>query len=200
MKKTKENSFTPILILAIIIVLVGVGYFGYKNLYTRLSTAQTTVDTTNWKSFTSSLYGFTFEYPAIITPPVESPINTSITPPSSGFMEFSLPENQDSLSIKVWRNPSGLDIHAWITKTREEQQRNNANLVLPESEKDVLINGVVAYQSVNFAGDGNMKDTYFVNGKYVIEISFYDTNSNIQDHAKNKAIFEKMLSTFKFTQ
>jgi hypothetical protein len=58
---------------------------------------------------------------------------------------------------------------------------------------------VIAYQSVNFAGDGSMKDTYFANGKYVIEISFYDTNFNIQDHAKNKAIFEKMLLSFKFT-
>ena len=210
----RQKGFAPILIIILILVVVGgVYYFGTKRgsillIPTQtpnvLSSPTTTLNsTTNWKTFKSNLYGFTIEYPLTITPPEESAINNSLNPPASGYMQFNLPEVQnwiDSLSIKVWSNPAKLSTSDWIAQQRLEAKKSGAPNISPESEKNIEINGISGYQSVNFAGDGNMKDTYIAKDTYIIEVSFYDTNPNIPNQEQNKTIFETMLSTFKFTQ
>lgn len=50
--------------MAIVIILAGVGYFGYKNLYTRPSALQVITDTSTWKTYTNTTYNFSVKYPS----------------------------------------------------------------------------------------------------------------------------------------
>ena len=56
----KNNS---IVIVVVIIVLGIVGYFGYKNLYTRPSVPQAAIVTSNFKTYTSTIAGYSMKYP-----------------------------------------------------------------------------------------------------------------------------------------
>jgi hypothetical protein len=72
MKNKKISSgFAPIIIL-VLIVLVVVDYFGYKNNWFKPQTlvenspspTATVVSTSDWKTYTNTKYGFEFQYPS----------------------------------------------------------------------------------------------------------------------------------------
>ncbi len=62
----RQKGFAPVIIL-VLVVLVVVGYFGYKNFQPKLQTvfspeaSATTDPTANWKTYTNSQYGLSFK-------------------------------------------------------------------------------------------------------------------------------------------
>lgn len=182
MKKTEKNSFSPILILAIVIALVGVGYFGYKNLYTRPSTSQTTIDTANWQKYTNIKYHY-----SIAHPPDTLPVWGKEALSGDETEEEKDPNTTDNMSLGEIRETIVAVTVTKTTKTLTEEEKiansyDNNLTFFPKT-----FNNLPAFYANH---NGNQYYTLISNGfKYEIVAS-----------TKNVPLANQILATFEFTK
>ena len=183
-KKTKKNSFPPILILAIVIVLAGVGYFGYKNLYKLPSTSQTKIDTTHWKTYTDPKYNYSFKYPAQwgINPP---PIGNGI------LISDQQGPNEDQISLEISSTKLS-DVAFPGCKQIQQVLLDNVAASRCELTQEISTERGIVYNPPIISKIVYIETLH--NGLYyLISLTFDQTLDKFK-------IFDQILSTFKFTK
>lgn len=197
----KKNGFALFIILVIIVVLAGVGYFTYKRLHTQSSTTQSTIDTSNWKTYTNTKYHYSIEYPGDWT-----------------YREF--PDTQTGAGFRPANQPNDLS-HEYISIDRIERLSDLQALPFEEYVKKGAIEEIQNFQSlasikqaVTDTGLIGYTTTWTVltmNGvpgqtHLSTPITYFDTKDangdTIQVDSDNAHldIYNKMLSTFTFTK
>ena len=160
---------------------------------TKPATNTTTDKTAGWKTFTSTEYGFSIKYPDSLQENTFTNPTTHITEPDFDFG----PLNNTSLAgmIRVVVNDS-----QWATN------KDFAHWATGQitSEKETTINGQPGYRTVANS-DGGTSDTVFIihSGKAYeigfVRVSGPGTSGQVIDNSQYQDTFEKMISTFKFT-
>lgn len=188
----KKNSLSPILILAIVIVLAGIGYFGFKNLYTRPSTTQTTIDTTNWKTYTNKNLNLEFKYPPDYSIIDEGKSFVSIGP---GVRYFSV-----SSDVKDYSKVSSCYPDRYPTGYQQTYPCLCQGVILgPNNDWEEL----KFKNAESFCVDEGKEGLHAVEILQIyatpkIEIRLFDPfRSYDQDEVND--LFDQILSTFKFT-
>lgn len=91
--KMKKNNFVPILILAVVIVLVGVGYFSYKNYLQHFPVVTSgtvdakifaSKDNNPWLAYNNYTYKFSFRFPNVWNASLDSTNMKLIAPTCEG--------------------------------------------------------------------------------------------------------------------
>lgn len=127
------------------------------------SAATTNTDTSGWKTYTNSQYGFNFQYPSSWTYELYQGNYISFFPPGKSpdpSLEYS-----GDISVNVIDNPRQLDL-----KTFEQSQNNNL-FAESSSQAPLIINGFPAEKF--FAVYGMVPtNVYLINkGKIIIELN-----------------------------
>jgi len=205
----KKNGFATFIILVIVIVLGAIGYLGYKNL-TKSPTIQSTVDTSNWKTFNSS-YGYSIEYPSGWTIAAPGGANPKI------FYDpiLNSPCNYDNgdlcVQIFISSTPYGPAAdHNYAYSVIDESNKFAPDFIIGSSDK--------TSNKINFKVDGDdaLGFEYFqanTKWQYVVVFDHNSTRYTITYEEqqkgqsvimpkdwKDKNILDTMLSTFKFTK
>lgn len=186
-KKKKKNSFSPILVLAIVIVLAGVCYFGYKNIYTKPSSTQVNIVTTKWKTYSDTKYGYSLQYPddwlvtgAKIYPKPECPVDKTFTNKDcmDGYVTFS-----------VYKIPNGQSLATFIKNLDTSRNLDEPQIY----DKKYMPSNLVRLGAIeaNYMGMYGPLVAYIPKGDSVIEIYFYNIDSDT---------IKSINSTFKFTK
>lgn len=183
----KRKNFAPILILAIVIVLAGISYFGFKNLYTQPSAPQTIIDTTNWKTYTSVDNSFTLKFPS------DWQVQPNQTFGSRSVTEFRF-ENNPLLEVALIGNYNQITGKPY--KNLEEYLSLRQRL-----SKDILLYGQQAKHIVDAGDPGHVIPyeevvTFSSDKKSVISLYF---NPDFYPGANEDKVFDQIFSTFKFT-
>lgn len=188
----KKNSFTPILVLAIIIVLAGVGYFGYKNLYTRPSTTQATIDTTNWKTYTNNEFKYQLRYPQALFL-LEEGAGTSIV--IKAFSNVNAP-GLFRVDLMINANPTKQIIKKWYENFLNQIYGENRTPVNGETIEEITISGESAVRLTQPVPSLKRTDVaiFIPSGPDVLEVSYSLTS----DSNFSESVFDQILSTFKF--
>jgi hypothetical protein len=180
----KKNRFLPILVLAIVIVVAGVSYFGYKNIYTRPHTSQVNVDTINWKTYQNIVPNFSFKYPEDFT-------NKTISKDVPKYEEIKLfsGNRQYSLQLRVSNDSKTYNIENLKTLSVDQKQLGSS----------------VAYLDSFVSAEGwfTTQAIIPING-YFIDISVEPIgNTPAETEAKStdaQQMLDQILSTFKVTK
>jgi hypothetical protein len=132
--------------------------------------ATTTVDTSNWKTYTSSQYGFEFKYPA------EAFVNEDYTKAVSNFL-VTQSDNENLFSVQVYPIQKEEDIKTWV---------DNFSSKISYSITPIKLNGYDAFYALS---NSSVADSFYIikNGNQI----FLFDNAGIDP--------KEILSTFKFT-
>lgn len=170
----RQKGFVPVIIL-VLVVLVVIGYFSYKNYWPKLQILSTptpipTVDpTANWKTYTSAKYKYSFKYPPnwIMDPDKQMP---------------------DEI-VNISKDLNSLSIYAGLafTKAPEGKARSKRREI-----KIARIDAVGEYY------DGLYELISFTEKKTVNTISLRYAMGSYSEDFENR--FDQILSTFKFTE
>lgn len=181
-------------IVLVLLIVAGAGiYFLGKNNAKKVvtqtptqTTTLTTNPTANWKTYSNSNYGFSFQYPSYLTTvndkfPKEIPSVGTV----SDELRISSADYKNDLQVYINSHFGGMCGGTLIYSAK----RSGSNLSFTKTKGDNsnLPAGASCssfYEAKIDLGDGNYLDTNF---------SYDSKNTNAQ------ADFEKMLSTFQFT-
>lgn len=224
-----QKGFAPILILVGFLMLIGaVGgayYLGMKasqdshqqnpvitsDSYPQASASASVAptptpadETANWKTYTHATEGYLIKYPptwSVIDTDSQNPSNTSVTINSNE--RFSFPDAPNS--------PEGITYWVNIDHTLNPSHKEFKDLVMTDMSPEIkniftyktnVINGLTAYRTTTLPSQSGCDFVYFkkIDDSY-IEINFceYSPQKPYVQQDKFYAIFNKMLSTFKFT-
>jgi len=138
---------------------------------------QFTNETTNWKTYSSSKYGFDFKYPSDL-------VITSISTEGQIVLANS-EEGHWLLTIKVENNSGNLTLSEIVSKEIKK----------PDIFQDITLDGKMAkkYSIANFGDYGNA-GIILISGNNIVRIYGDDSTS------VSKEYFEALLSTFKFSK
>lgn len=148
-------------------------------------------------------YGYSIKYPT------EMEVSTTIKKPKEeGFVLFSLPAGQyvtPTLRIQHLKNSEKLSANAFFDKLSYQEKRDRENKGLPPTQepnmsKEIEIGGVQAFQFTVSQGDGDAIHTYIAKEDFIVDIEFTDYGENDPKNQEHLALFNRMLSTFKFTK
>ena len=193
-----QKGFTPILILLVVVIMVGLSgglyYFSKTNSPKPNATqvlapsSSPTDETANWKTYTSKENGYSFKYPSAwrIAEPINSPVEIYSWPSNKHY--DLVPDSEISIHIQFQDNPSKLTIEAWFQQDwGNERNKNN--------EQSILVNGIQAirYTNKNLVRPLQYTSVSFVHGDKVYNISAKPPDS------KYLQVFDTIISTFKFT-
>lgn len=169
-----------------------------------LSPSPTSVDTSNWKTYTNTKYRYSFKYPPEYTirscvncfdlSAVDfmtlSPLNRASTKEYGKIMISHLKDNTQNQPVDDYLNELSTIVNQPI---------------VPGSKQQVSVNGydelIVINRDEN--NDADSENVYLTNGKTGIHLSFDgdypDENAGIRiSEFKNVSIFNQILSTFRF--
>jgi hypothetical protein len=193
----KQKRFTLLIIIVSLVSVVG--YYFYKNLQPKVAVnlpsktnspiattppgSATPDPTSNWKTFVSSSYGFSFKHPDTFEVKENAPGYFVITPTLENAFSGSL-EQGISIDARLTGPYSNIDT---------ARQSITEPLIISENVK---IYEWEVYQGVG--KDGMLKGVEFRMAitPYKTGVIKVETITN----AKFLEIFDKVLSTFKFTQ
>ena len=153
------------------------------------------------KTYINHDYGYSIEHP------VEMEVFSTIeNPKGEGFIFFSLPAEQyvtPTLRIKHLKNPEKLSAKAFFDKLNDQEKRDHENKGLPPIQepnmsKEIEIGGVQTFQFNVSQGDGGAIHTYIAKEDLIVDIEFTDYGENDPKNLEHLALFNKMLSTFRF--
>jgi|GEM_PF-1597739 hypothetical protein len=164
-------------------------------------TDSTTIDTSTWKTYTNSQYGFEFKYPsqALFFEETNSSEDFGILKPGA-----SLPKNPEDFTgvckIEVWNhllNPNKLDLNAWFNE-EVKLSRSQGNPYTIMSQKETMINGNKVLVIDDGDDLGSYHRVYYLapSNDFVVQFSITCGPDYKADGTK---IFDQILSTFKFT-
>lgn len=152
-------------------------------------------DVSTWTTYINPTHKYSFKYPSGWK--VDWPY------PPDGFVFVQLTDNSDTMSMMIGnhQNPDSLLAKAYYERMINNEKSSDEGFVPPAGTEDIVINGVDAYHTINnFAGDGGIDHYYLTNGKTVVDIFFYTTSADVPDNKLHIEVFNKILSTFKFTE
>ena len=155
----KQRGFVPILTILVLAILVVVGYFGYKNYFTKSSII--------WKTYTNARYGYSFQYPQ------DADVSWPYEPDGYIFINPKVSDG-NNLDITMWighyPNPNSLGAKDFYTKqvgdAKAKAKINNHPVPISPAggTKEVVVNGIDTFQTLgNFAGDGTITDAQGTN-------------------------------------
>jgi len=156
-----------------------------------------TTDTSNWKTYTNSTFGYTIQYPA------DAQVNEN-TPKNN--IEFKKIEKSARLTINegyivsVTYTPV-TDLENYVKK----QHENSKTTCSSNAEINIVANTIFAgtnakqYSVKNCLSEGNSTQVYLTKGDYLVSISRNELG-NSESQSGNSKITEQVLSTFKFTK
>jgi hypothetical protein len=215
--KNYQKGFAPIIIALIVAVVLGGGYLVYKNKKAEAPTpvADTSVatDTSNWKTYTNTKYGFTFNYtdsgyPVEVIDDITkaseadgacSTESTQTFQEAKIFAESNIPGKEtDKLKIllglhKIYKTASGINALVSIQTCQGEAEDNNP--------ADSFINArifkgntlvTVTEGQLKFNGNVKVKDINSV-AQNLLDGTYKGPEQELFNQ------FIKTISTFKFT-
>lgn len=214
MKAEKKSHIDMILLILIIIVLIIViGFIVFIRIGNKTTTAttQSSSSTSNWKTYTNTIYGFSIKYPDNFST-VENPANKTIANDTEIVNINSLPGggqtpttgNYAMMTIKF---SSDLSKYPNIDQTLSQSQQMFA-VDKSSTSKKIQSNsfeGVITTSSVPKGGSSDNSGTLEMgnlykkisSGFYYITWSAGDSNNEGFNFAKYG---DPMLSTFKLTK
>ena len=147
------------------------------------------------------------DYSYSVRSPTEIEVSSTIEDPKGeGFIFFSLPAGQyvtPKLTIQHLKNPEKLSAKAFFDKLNDQEKRDHENKGLPPIQepnmsKEIEIGGVQTFQFNVSQGDGGTIHTYIAKEDLIVDIEFTDYGENDPKNLEHLALFNKMLSTFRF--
>lgn len=185
-----ERGFAPVIILLFVVVLGAIGFYSYQKYNSQkvglisfsptTSASQLTAgDTSNWKTYTSKEYGFSFNYPQGWIIGSEAP-----------DLRFFINSDEIRFSEGGESNPGNEQLTVLVKKpdTRSIQQAakyyEDANSFLEDYK-------------VTISKIGNLDALYFSNTKNIFILGS-DKGIVFAPGPNNKIILDQILSTFKF--
>ena len=169
-------------------ILVFVKYSGPK--FVKIPSLSIPITTSSWQTYTNQKYGFEFKYP--------SAWEISNSEESNGSLKTDLNNNIDFYVV----NDSSKTITEYLQKA--DKIAETAWEGLPSyqvrSTKITVINGLNCIQREEYliAADLTRINTYFKKGNIVISISLNPPPGN--PLSEDKLSYDRLLSTFKFTE
>ena len=167
-------------------------------------TEASNVDTSDWKTYENSKFGFTVKYPPNwITTKLYSPKSSSYTHLNLGFAPSQkvVTGYEYIFTIEHYDNPNNLSFQDWDTKENEDKQMTR--FLNSSDTKTENYAGYKAY--VNEKGNCEpvfCKEVIIMHDKNIFvfrNIDFTNLDYTKEEIESYKPLFEQMLSTFKFT-
>lgn len=153
-----------------------------------------TADTSNWKTYTNSLWKVSIEYPGNWTPKTYGP-----DPNASTYLELSL--GAPVFGVKYHANPNHLTLEQIDEENAQKDKRGNVGVSTPKLSSDkftqvTMTYGNKAYYEKEYFCEPSICQRYVIPNKdSVIEIIIFPRNNLITDFDKK---INQILSTFKF--
>lgn len=180
--------------------------------------AHQTADTTNWKMYIDSTYGFKLMYPQSWRQPTISEYDQTTSHPfdppfmqKAYILDFSIPDKNSmskdqgpiAAGIEIYDNPENWSLNTWLDQF---QKMNGETLTKPYASVSVdnkpalevrdLPDFSDTYTQYTFSGNKNSIIMFTLSGNGEGGPDYLVTDPFIQDEMEN---FTTMLSTFKFT-
>lgn len=228
----KQKGLAPILIVLLITAAVG-GYLIYSGKInvsqikptptyrppdaTTMSKSQND-ETANWKTYTNTQFGFSFQYPSTTKITINRPFSTNPSDVNLGelIMEMESTTPYDTLKVQpawvgigIWRDlgvtiKDSVSRDSWCDKLQpsligQEECKSKANL--PE----VTFNGYKAFLFHELISSHVERNTYYIPYNHYVFVIVTSKKTILSPNGQGWIIVEdpnlsKILSTFKFTQ
>lgn len=168
----------------------------------------------DWKTYTNSEYGFSFQYPSTWEFSDTGLKNTLGQGPATNadgtwnfapFVVIGNPlsgQQAYSLYVFVQANPKKLSASDYVSNLIQNAPQDGPGGLHFKNSFDLTVNSIPAYELDHlFAYDESNESIFLTNGDkaYNIQFQVADENSNIANPKENNAIAHKILATFKFT-
>lgn len=182
MKNSQKGFIVPILII-IVVLIIGGGIYYYSRDSQSIPINYNGVETKDWKTYTNQKYGFSFNYPPILTASELSPVGESVT-----------------VSNPVATNERGSGIAFSVVKGDLLKLKSGSTSSLNlEDRGEIPIGGYKAKKVFRPFGPTNTTIgtiVYYISEKDIsILYQLYTSDS----HKISESDMNKILSTFKFT-
>lgn len=155
------------------------------------------IDTSNWKTYVNSQYGFEIEYPKdwiLYEGGSHDPV-FSLSAPKQGTQDYTL---MDLIRTK----PKNLSLKEYVSQTVDNSNKGEVGGISYKKEFSTIIgNDIPAYELYNvFDYDQSSEYIYILKNGLIHRFSFPipDDNPNILNPKQNNDIAHQILSTLKF--
>ncbi len=197
-----QKGFANLVLIGIIVILLGVGGYFMSQKKENVKSSQpvtSDTDTSSWKTYTNSKYGFELKYPSNHQPKILENLDSSgqlfywsISEPV--FKEGDVGEFSSSVGISVWDNSKQLTLLDWA---KLNQGNSNYNL---DNISDFKNETLAGHKAVSYLWRGELsgygKTVIIENGKTLFVLGV-GADNNTESLWQN---FDQILSSFKFTQ
>ncbi len=172
-------------------------------------------ETANWKTYTDSTLVASFKYPSnwtlnsgrygISTPTIKDDWYIDVSDPNYGDSTCRGDCPVFNVTVSVYNNDQNLDLASYIKKDFNSITGGAGNFSQVKLENTILANGLSFTKVTGFPG-GNYYSLYALHNKRVYIIGVGAGVNGMRDDInsakvkQNLAIFDQILSTFKFTQ
>lgn len=208
--ENKPKSFLskPLLLGITVILLLTLFLGGYFVLNKNKKVAEVvptatptpTDETANWKTYENQDYGYSIKYPKELTLKIASKTGGII---SSEVLigdeiqktSFIGAHGISNFEVIVYQNKNSQSIQEWL----DERVKGAQIAQKYEFKEDLFVDGNPARRYSMFEFDKQGEIIISSKNNYFYYIHFPESDPNDPDFAKNKIIYQKMLSTFKFT-
>jgi hypothetical protein len=207
----RQKGVAPILVLLIIAVLGGLGFWGYKTEIIRISLPQketasvsnspspTTDPTKDWKTYTDTTYNFSFKYPNSGSVKTNSKRDDLLLGGASFHLNYNDSEFRPQVSevyVNVFDN-NNLDLDTWL-------EQNSTGKPFGSDDKKEY-SGYVNLGKGQLSGKSGVKFRDDVMGftahniavkwnNYIYVVGYVEVADDLSTE------YSQILSTFKFTQ
>ena len=198
-------------LLVVLLIAVAIGgyllYTNYSNNRSKVTTSvvqQTTQpspspsdETANWKTYTNTKYGFSFKYPSNLVVAEQDTIQLT----NEASMPQVIPNKYINILIFVYSIDPQTSLRGWVEK---DTIRNK-----PDGTTGSTVIGTIDnYQSGDLQGftyhggaEVDVKHVLFKKEGKIFDFTLdcYETGCSYKDNPEAEAVFNQILSTFKFT-
>ena len=204
----KQKGFAPIIILLVITVIGGVGYFAYikgylnyfipKSNFNSIPIPPPSSDlTANWKTYTNTKYGYTIEYPSNYFVGFYDVISGNFNAATGAEHQLDmLPPTKD-----VFNNFLQIQV-VNLKEVVNNNYKESKNHFQTTSISDLVNSKFAGYSDYEYSFTGQALETIGWGGvvtKGTYKVIFFQKDGNIYSiYLKDSDSFNKILSTFKF--